>query len=58
MDRQIEYHGPTDTHGRCHFSLRWIDDYLLFSVVVDDVSSGDGGCPCLEGGAVVVVVDA
>lgn len=33
-------------------------DYLLFSVVVDDVSSGDGGCPCLEGGAVVVVVDA
>ena len=21
MDTQIEYHGPTDTHGRCHFSL-------------------------------------
>lgn len=28
MDTQIEYHGPTDTHGRCHFSLRWIDDYF------------------------------
>lgn len=28
MKSRIEYHGPTDRNGRCHFSLRWSDDYF------------------------------
>lgn len=25
---RIEYHGPVDRDGRCHFSLHWMDDYF------------------------------
>jgi hypothetical protein len=28
MNTRIEYHGPLDVFGRCHFSLHWMDSYF------------------------------
>jgi hypothetical protein len=28
MNTRIEYHGPLDVFGRCHFSLHWVDSYF------------------------------